>query len=100
MLQMNGQKPSSVAPTALIYITLGALLSVWSGIWFVYEQNTASASRGVYYICAGLLMTGLALLAIGFVLGRMAHKAHSVEIAQDAAKVAAINKEPAIAHKI
>jgi hypothetical protein len=37
MLHAHGQKPSSVAPAALIYITLGALLSVWSGIWFVYE---------------------------------------------------------------
>ena len=26
-------KPSSAAPAALIYITLGALLTVWSVIW-------------------------------------------------------------------
>lgn len=100
MTSSIGQKATSAGPTALTYITIGALLSVWSGIWYVYEQNTANASRGVYYICAGLLLTGIALLAIGFVLGRIAHKAHSVEIAQDAAKVVAIQKDPAVAHKV
>jgi uncharacterized membrane protein len=100
MLHANGQKPKSVAPAALTYITLGALLSVWSGIWYLYEQNTANASRGIHYVCAGLLMTGLALLSIGIVLGRIAHRAHSVEIAQDEAKIGAIEKDPAIAHKV
>ena len=37
---------SSAAPTALIYITLGALLTVWSGIWFLYESNNGDPSRG------------------------------------------------------
>ena len=97
---MIQQKPSSAAPTALIYITLGALLSVWSGIWFIYERNTENASRGVYYICSGLLLTGLALLAIGFAIGRVAHRAQSAEIAQDEAKVDAISRDPKVAQRI
>ena len=97
---MIQQKPSSAAPTALIYITLGALLSVWSGIWFIYERNTENASRGVYYICSGLLLTGLALLAIGFAIGRVAHRAQSAEIAQDEAKLDAIGRDPKLAQRI
>jgi hypothetical protein len=100
MLPLQGSKPSAVAPAALIYITLGALLSVWSGVWFLYENNTANASRGVFYLCAGMLMTGIALLAIGFGLGKLAHKAQSVEIAQEAAKAHAVEKDPSIADKI
>ena len=98
MLHAQGSK-SSAAP-ALIYITLGALMSVWSGVWFVYERNKPDASNGTYYICTGLLLTGLALLAIGFVLGRIAHKAQSMEIAQDAAKVRAVDRDPSLAQKI
>ena len=100
MLSNQGSKPSSVAPAALIYITLGGLLSVWSGVWFIYLRNTENASRGIYYICAGLLLSGLGSMTIGFVLGRIAHRAHSVEIAQDEAKIGAIDKDPAIAHKV
>ena len=99
MLHAQGQKPLSLGP-ALIYVTLGALLSVWSGVWFLYENNSPNASRGVYYVCSGLLMTGIALLVIGFVLGRMAHRVQNVEIAQDAAKARAIDKDPSLAHKI
>jgi len=100
MSPMPGPKASSAAPTALIYITLGALLSVWSGVWFIYENNTANASRGVYYLCAGLLMTGIALLANGFGVGRLAHRAQSAEIAQETAKAHAVEKDPSLAHKI
>ena len=46
------------------------------------------------------MLSGIALLAIGFYVGRIAHKAQSVEIAQDAAKVGAIEKDPSLAHKI
>ncbi len=45
-------------------------------------------------------MTGIALLIVGLVLGRIAHRAHSVEIAQDEAKIGAIDKNPAIAQKV
>jgi len=100
MSLIQGHKPSSNGPTALVYITIGALLSVWSAIWFFYEQNNPNASRGVYYICAGLLLTGIALLVIGFGVGRIAHRAQDAEIAQESAKAVAIDKDPSLAHKV
>ena len=99
MLPNQGPKPSSVAPTALIYITLGGFLSVWSGVWFVYERNHGNANGGVNYICAGLLLSGIGAMIIGLGLGRIAHRAHSVEIAQGEAKIGAIDKDPVVAHK-
>jgi len=92
-------KPSGTS-TSLVYITLGALLTVWSGIWFLYNNNTETPSRGVQYVCLGLLMTGIALLAIGFFVGSMARRAHEVAIAQEAAKVGAIDKNPSVAQKV
>jgi hypothetical protein len=100
MLHTNGQKPSSVAPAALAFITIGGLVSVWSGVWFVYERNHENANGVVNYLCAGLLLTGLGALVVGLVLGRIALRAHSVVIAQDEAKINAIEKDPAIAHKV
>ena len=96
----SASKPSSVAPAALTYITIGGMLTVWSGVWFAYERSTENASRGINYICAGLLLSGIGMLIIGLVLGRIAHRAHSVEIAQDEAKANAIDRDPAIAQKI
>ena len=35
-------KPSSAAPTSLFYITLGALMTVWSAIWYFYLSRNGS----------------------------------------------------------
>jgi hypothetical protein len=96
----SASKPSSVAPAALTYITIGGMLTVWSGVWFAYEQNAEHASRAIIYICAGLLLSGIGMLIVGLVLGWIAHRAHSVGIAQDEAKVEAIHQDPTIAHKV
>lgn len=94
------QNKNSGASTALVYVTIGALLSVWSGVWFLYENNLEQPSRGVYYVCTGLLLTGIALLLIGFFVGSMSRKAHEVEIAKEAAKAGAIERNPAVASKV
>ncbi len=100
MLHANGQKPSAVAPTALIYISLGGFLTVCSGVWFLYLRNTEAASRGLYYICLALVLLGVGAMVIGVVLGWIAYRAHSVEIAQGEAKIGAIEKDTAVAHKV
>jgi len=59
----------------LFYITVGALMSVWSGIWFYYLRSHSSQDGILNYICLGCLLTGLILLAIGFIVGRIAARA-------------------------
>jgi hypothetical protein len=76
-------KPSGAAPTALIFITLGALVTVWSIIWFMYLENQATVPVGVRYFCFGLLATGLVLLAIGFGTGRIGRAARVAELPPD-----------------
>jgi ABC-type transport system involved in multi-copper enzyme maturation permease subunit len=73
-------KPSSAAPTALVFITLGALLTVWSGLWFVYLQNNPPAQKFIYYLDTGFLLSGLVFLAIGFFLGPVARMARQAEL--------------------
>jgi RsiW-degrading membrane proteinase PrsW (M82 family) len=73
-------KPSSSAPTSLFYITLGALLTVWSAIWYVYLNRTGSDSQGIYYLCTGFLVTGLVLLTIGMLIGPLGRLARKAEL--------------------
>jgi hypothetical protein len=73
-------KPSSAAPTALVFITLGALLTIWSGLWFVYLQNYPPTQKLVHYVDAGFLLTGLVFVAIGFFVGPVARMARQAEL--------------------
>ena len=73
-------KPSSAAPTSLVYITLGAVLTVWSGIWFMYLRNNPPGHQFVHYVDTGCLLTGIVFLLIGFGLGPMARFARQAEL--------------------
>ena len=73
-------KPSSAAPASLFYITLGALMTVWSGIWFWYLYDNGSGHRILNYVCTGCLITGVVLLAIGFTLGPLSRMARHAEL--------------------
>ena len=66
---------------SLIYITLGALLDVWSGIWYWYLHSHADeVSQTSYFWCAGFFLTGLTLLIIGLALGQIGRAARHAEL--------------------
>src|SRR5437762_6291339 len=73
-------KPSAAAFTSLFYITAGALLDVWTGIWFVYMQRHPPEHDGTWYWCYGLMLTGVTLMVIGFGLGRIGRSARHAEL--------------------
>jgi hypothetical protein len=74
-------RESSAAWTALAYITIGALVIVWTAVFFAYEWNThGTQAHSVYYWCAGFLATGLVLLGIGFSLGHIGRAARRAEL--------------------
>ncbi len=73
-------KPSSSAPTSLFYITVGALMTVWSAIWYFYLSSSGSDNQVVYYLCTGFLVTGLVLLAIGMFVGPLGRHARKAEL--------------------
>lgn len=73
-------KPSSAARTALIYITVGAVLDIWCAVWFAYLNNHAPAGDGAFYWCAGFFVTGLTLIVLGLALGRIGRSARHAEL--------------------
>lgn len=86
-------KPSAAAFTSLFYITTGALLDVWTGIWYVYLQRHPPQYDGTWYWCYGFMLTGLTLMAIGFGLGRIGRSARHAELPPSEVTPAEANAE-------
>jgi len=86
-------KPSGAAPATLVYITLGAIMTVWSGIWYMYLNHNPPAHQAVNYICYGFLITGIVLLAIGFILGPLSRWARHAELPPAEATPTAMQNE-------
>ncbi len=70
---------SPAAHTALGYITAGSLILVWSGVWLAWLLYTGSHSSGTYFLCTGTILTGLAVLVIGMLLGQIGKAAKPAE---------------------
>jgi hypothetical protein len=73
-------KPSPAAFMAIVYITVGALIDVWTSIWYWYLRDHPPEQPGTYYWCAGFFLTGLTLLVIGLALGRIGRAARHAEL--------------------
>jgi len=77
---MMPSTPSSAARAALLYITGGALLVIWSGVWYIYMLSNVPASNGPYYWCGGFVVTGLAFIFIGLGIGRIGREAKQADL--------------------
>jgi hypothetical protein len=81
----------SGARSALLYITGGSLLTVWSALALVYMKNHAVESRtdAPFYVGVGFLLSGVTLFVIGVAVGsigrsaREADQLHAVVATQD-----------------
>jgi hypothetical protein len=93
-------KPSKAAHMAIVYVTVGALLMVWSGVWYAWmlHQSPPDAEThrdGWFYVCYAIFFSGLTLFIIGFALGRIGRAGRRAELPPE---VAATNTaQPAVA---
>ncbi len=78
---------STAARTALTYITVGALIVIWAGVWYVYLHNNPPETQTSYYWCSGFLVTGLLLSVIGLALSMINRAAQQATLAATAAAV-------------
>ena len=78
---MNGDpKQATSATTALVYVTAGALIDVWTTVYFFYIRK-AGAGDATYLWISGFFFTGLVLMMIGLALGRIARAVSPAEVA-------------------
>jgi hypothetical protein len=73
-------RPSNAARTAVVYITAGALIVVWTVIWLWWLSQHPSDNDATYFWAYGCLLSGLTLLVIGFFLGRIGRAARHAEL--------------------
>jgi hypothetical protein len=89
---------SSAARTAVIYVTVGALAVIWTGVWFLYLHNNPPENNSVYYWCGGLLASGLTLMGIGFGLGQIGRSARHADLpVQEVTPSTTVMQSPAAA---
>ncbi|HEY7153499.1 MAG TPA: hypothetical protein VH575_06035 [Gemmataceae bacterium] len=72
-------KTSGSARTAVLYITLGAILDVWTITWFFWMIHHGTSTDTPYFWCYGLFFTGLVLIVIGLTVGHIGRVAQKAE---------------------
>ena len=79
-------KQASSATMALVYITVGALIDVWTTVYFFYLQRQG-VTGNQYLWCGGLFFTGLVLMGIGLLVGKIGRSAREAEVAASPTQV-------------
>ena len=103
-------QPAFGPRTSLIYITAGALIDVWVAVYYflMYRPSPEPHWSSTPFWLVGLFLTGITLLIIGLLLGRIGQEARKAELPpSDAAaaeagiqQAAAANPNPAAAAAI
>lgn len=75
-------RPGFGPKAALIYVTVGSLIDVWVAVWYFTMVRGAEAEtpRTTWFWLTGLFLTGLSLLIIGLLLGRIGQSARRSEM--------------------
>ncbi len=71
-------EPSFGPRTALAYVTGGALIDVWTLVWY-FTRETALTPTGQFWV-VGLGLTGLTFVTLGLLLGPLGRSARQAEL--------------------
>src|SRR5262245_3686063 len=69
--------PSGAFPTALIYITVGSLIDIWTIVAMLYYPPETQWGK---FLVVGFMVTGAAFLLIGLLLGPIGRAARHAEL--------------------
>ncbi|MCE9562221.1 MAG: hypothetical protein K8U57_09225 [Planctomycetes bacterium] len=71
-------EPSFGPRTALAYVTGGALIDVWTLVWY-FTRESQLTPTGQFWVI-GLALTGLTLVTLGLLLGPLGRHARQAEL--------------------
>lgn len=71
-------QPAFGPKVALAYVTVGALIDVWTGVWFFTRESELTRSQQFWVV--GLALTGLTLIVLGLLLGPLGRSARKAEL--------------------
>ena len=74
--------PAFGPKASLVYITVGCLLDIWVAVWYFafVRGGEAPPSNTTWFWLYGLFLTGLMLLVIGIMLGKIGQAARRAEL--------------------
>ena len=74
-------KPSFGPRVALIYVTLGSLVALWTGVyWWFKAYGVEGTSENTKFWLIGFFLTGLILIFIGLIIGPLGQSARRAEL--------------------
>jgi hypothetical protein len=74
-------RPSFVPGTSLVYITVGALMDIWTAVWyFTFKEPGVPLSKTTIFWLSGFFLMGLILMIIGFLMGPIGRYARKAEL--------------------
>jgi hypothetical protein len=65
---------------ALIYVTAGALIDVWTLVYYFTVARDRELNNVTWFWLSGLFLTGLTLVVLGLVLGPLGRAARKAEL--------------------
>lgn len=77
--------PAFGPQASLAYITVGALIDVWTGVYYFGFARGAEMSNNTWFWLVGFFLTGIVLMAIGLLLGPISQFARRAELPPGAA---------------
>jgi hypothetical protein len=72
--------PAFGPKASLAYITVGALIDVWAGVWYFGFVRGTAMSDTTWFWLVGFFLTGLVLITIGLLLGPISQFARRAEL--------------------
>jgi len=75
-------RPGFGPRTAIIYITAGSLIDVWTAVWYFAfaRADTTTLSANTKFWLWGFFLTGLTLIVVGVLLGHIGRAARRGEL--------------------
>jgi len=71
-------QPAFGPRTALAYVTGGAILGVWTVVWYFTRDH--ALTRNEWFWVAGFFLTGLVFIVLGLALGPLGRVARQAEL--------------------
>jgi hypothetical protein len=76
-------KPSGAARLSILYITIGALMVVWTTLYYFFFLDHSGPAGSLHFWCYGFFFTGLTLIIIGVAVGSIGRAARHAELPPD-----------------
>ena len=88
---------SKSASGAILYVTIGTLLMIWSGLWYFYFlRPDPNPPAWESFTCMGTILSGFAIAAIGLMFGLIGRGAKAADTTVGVAATPAVVPTPVV----